>query len=180
MKRKPQKKKNISDDPLVEILDNSGQAIVYMPLSESIKKNLTRKIALITIKNKKNQILLRKYKSKKSPQALWDISIYSDVYAGESYEEAALRAMSSQLHIYADSLKELTLIPYVNANEARLLACIFTTAKLSLHEERLSFLYKNTSDIMFIHIQELESIISHSPELFTAELIWATQAGWLN
>ncbi len=178
MKKRPHKK-NL-DDPVVEILDNTGQAIVYMPLSESIKKKLTRKISLITIKNKKNQILLQKYRSKKSLNELWDISIYSDVYAGESFEEAALRTMHDQLHIKSDSLTMLTQIPYVNENDIKLLATIFQTNKLALQEHAFAQLYKNTSEIMFIHPHELEAIISHSPEIFTAELIWASQAGWLN
>ncbi len=178
MKKKPQK--SSIENPLVEILDNKGRAIVYMPLSESIKKKLTRKISLITIKNKKNQILLKKYTTKKSPHPLWDISIYSDVYAGESFEEAALRSMQSQFKIKTESLLELTQIPYVNADEIPLLATIFTTSKLSIQEQMLSIFYKHSSETMFIHTHELEAIITHSPELFTAELIWATQAGWLN
>ncbi len=178
MKKKPHK--SSVDEPLIEIVDNAGKALVYMPLSESIKKKLTRKISLITIKNKKKQILLRKYKSKKSQHALWDISIYADVYAGESFEEAALRSLTTQFKVKTDSLIELTQIPYVNAEEIPLLATIFTTSKLTLQEQILSNFYKHSNETMFIHLHELEAIISHSPELFTAELIWACQAGWLN
>ncbi len=166
---------------LVEILDNSGQAFMLMNLTTCIKKKLTRKISLLAIKNQQNQLLLQRHPKTSSHNAgLWDISIYSHVYAHESCEEAALRELNLQLGIMQTKVKEIASIPYIDHNGARLLAFVFSTSKLTLQEEKIVKNSSSKKESMFIHIHELRNIIEHSQELFTAELFWAVQAGWLD
>lgn len=111
---------------------------------------------------------------------LWDISIYSDVYADESYEDAAYRAMFEQLGITHSSLRAVAQIPYINTHGLPLLAKTFTTSHLTLQEEKITHSLITKNEVMFIYLDELNAIISHSPELFTAELIWAIQGKWLS
>ncbi len=174
------KKKNLKEKR-VEILDNAGQPFMLMNLDLSIKKKLTRKIVLVAIKNQENQILLTKVakSNKHKYSGLWDISVYSHVYENEACEDAALRGLKDKLGIEHTSLYEIASLPYIGGDGIPSLAFVFTTSKLSA-QEKITLLSQGKNDTMFVSISELKAILEHSAELFTPELIWALQAGWLS
>ncbi len=155
---------------------------MYMNIDKSIIQKLTRKIVLVAIKNQQSQLLLRRHpKNNKHNAGLWDISIYSHVYANESCEDAALRGLYEQFELHEVKLDQIAFLPYLNHNDIPFIASVFMASKLKAEEQirLLNSVYTKQNEIMFISIKELKSIIEHSQELFTPELIWASQANWI-
>ncbi len=168
------------DDPLVDILDNLGNPLLSMPLSMCIKQKLTREIAIVFITNLENQLIICKKKNTKSDktQKLWDIPVYTDIYSNEFAEEAALRKLYEEFRISPSTINKIIRIP-LNHNNNTVLANVFITKKIEFQEEK-NTVYRQDKEIMYINLTELKSIISHSPELFAPQLIWAVQASWIN
>ncbi len=154
---------------------------MHMNITKSIKQKLTRKIVLLGIKNQHNQLLLHKHpKTSKHNAGLWDISVYSHVYAHEACEDAALRGLEEQLGLKHTILHEIAQLPFRSHQDIPFLAHIFLTSKLTTEEE-IRLLYNarlQNKETMFILPSELKAIVEHSQELFTPELIWAATS-WL-
>lgn len=173
----------INEDKLVEVLDNTGKALLSMPLSMCLKQKLTREIAIVFIINNENKLILtRKKASKQSKNSntspLWDIPLYTNVYADEISIEAALRILAEEFNLKPTSLQNIIRIPITQEDNIGVFADFFITNKIDFQEEK-NTVYRQNKEIMFISIEELKAIISHTPEVFTPELIWAIQASWI-
>ncbi len=173
---------------LVEVLDNAGYPLLQMPLSLCKKQKLSRKLALGLVVTAQNQILLKnsytppKKKRKKTTlnethKKIWDIPIYSNVYAEESYEDAIIREIAKQLDIVPNRLYELKKTVYEKDNTL-FHAILYSTNKITFQDymiqEKLNIESPN-SEYMLLSPKELKAILAHSPELFSLNVLWLSE-----
>ncbi len=166
------------EEKSVNILDHQGDTLMQMPLSQCTKQGLLREIAIVFIKNKQNQYILTKQKDNEVENQ-WDIPVYADIYAHEIAEEAALRAIHQEFTLTPSNLQKITRIPINIGENFKVLASIFIMKQTELQEEK-NIVYLQNKELLYLTIEEIQSLLLHSPELFSAEFIWAIQANWIN
>lgn len=161
---------------LVELLDVYGRPFMLTPLTLAPSLGLLYRVALTCYKNTRGQVYLQRRPENAALYAgLWDVSAVGRVYAGESPEDAARRELAEQLSINATRLRNIGSLPYTDSGGSSLSATFF----LAGPSPALPTLTNHAADGMFVDAFELKGLIAHQQNMFTPELIWAVQSGWI-
>ncbi len=161
---------------LVELLDVYGRPFMLTPLTLAPSLGLLYRVALTCFKNIQGQVFLQRRPENSTLYAgLWDVSAVGRVFAGESPEDTARRELEEQLGIEMTRLRTIGSLPYTDSNGTNLSATFFLAGPSSA----LPKLKNSASDGMFVDAFELIGLVAHQQNMFTPELIWAIQSGWI-
>lgn len=165
------------EEELVEIFDKEGRTFLLTPQGDAKKKKMSRRIVFVILKDNRKRVLITKStKNKKKNSILWKLSAYTQVYAGESTEDAAYRELKQNFNIEDIRLQELRTVPFLDKNEVMLSATIFIAGPW---RETIQANKENVLDCMFVDKDELTGLLDFQPEMFHVIIEWALRSGWL-
>jgi len=106
--------------PLVEVLDPAHRVVAVVPVAEAVRQKLCHRTVAILIFDELGRLSLRKRNG--APESLperWDVSVRSAVLAGEALQDAATRALETELGIHSERMRPLLELPAQpeNSNE---------------------------------------------------------------
>lgn len=154
---------------LVEVMDGEGRPLVCMPPEAALRQKLRLWLAVVALRTVRNTIILhRREESKLGGAGLWDA--YTDfVLVGEAREDAAIRLLAA----YAGN-GGLRMRHVADREDSPVGLALFVA-------DFPPGVYPAYTEGEFLETDadELRGLARDTPELFSAELLWAEACGAL-
>ena len=166
---------NLPGGDLLEVLDQKGDPLMFMPQKQVLSHALPHRYVLVAVRNKEDKVYLKKTTPVKKNLPLWSLSASGCVMAGEAIEDAAHREMQEKLGISGLYISPAALdIPGVDSTGALTSLFISQPSHIILNPG-LNALEAG----MFVDADELSDLIHSMPEYMDQALIWAASTGKL-
>ena len=162
-----------SEHKSLEVFDDKGKLLMLMPQENILKQKLRCRMVLVAIKDRDERVLLCKYTEQHSTYPkLWDISASGYLLPGESFLDAALRAVTLRfMHSEKDFSPAMHIQPSPENNNR----------ELALFRNRPGFYYPQirsegeVHQTMFVDEEELTALLREMPEFISPDLRLAVE-----
>jgi isopentenyl-diphosphate delta-isomerase len=152
----------------IVIVDETDTVIGADDLFQAIAKRSIRRAACVWIFNERGEILLQKRSATVLEPLKYDQSVGGHVDEGESYKEAAAREMNEEINVEDAELEEV-------AVSLRITGFYISVYKTTISSTLpLNFNPDEIDDLLWVSVNELDTMLSTTPELFvlTCREVW--------
>ncbi|MEK6981425.1 MAG: NUDIX domain-containing protein [Candidatus Micrarchaeota archaeon] len=153
----------------VYVVNEKDEILYKLPRSEVNQKNLITRATIVLVFNSKKEILITKRsKNKRSNPNLWEIGQGGVVTAGETYEQNSIRELFEETGLKRNESELVYLFDYkFSSNTMRYNSKVFS-CKMNITEN--IFLQKSEIEKgEFISYEKLKEKVGLTPELFTPD-----------
>lgn len=169
--------KDLSDDPLVEVIDKDNRPLAVLPKHVVHRQLLMHRSVQIVVTGDDRRIYLQKRnKNKRLFPGRWDISARTHPRAGESTYDAGLRALREELEVEVDHLillKELPASPETGFEHVTLYAAPKNAGPVAPNSDEVEEGY-------YYSPEEVTCLIKEFRELLTPNLVILWETGILS
>lgn len=164
----------MSDDELMDIVDDNNKVIGQATRKEIREKNLLHRGSAVLVYNSKGQIFVHKRTAnKKQFPSYWDLIVGGAVEAGEEYDASAKRETEEEIGVKNPELKHLFTFRY----DLKPFNCFYAVYKL-VYDGEMKLQEDEIEKGMFITEERFEEMIK--TEKFSPDTIgiWTHYKEW--
>lgn len=153
----------------ITVVDENDEHPRAATFEEAVENGLVRRASRVFVFKSSNQLLVQRRGPHIAKPNLLDQSAAGHVDAGEEYHQAAVRELSEEVGIEGVELREVVLSLRTKSFFNAIYRCdVPSDIKLSIDETEVS-------EVIWFELDELEALMTSSPEEFNPDFLEAWQ-----
>ena len=162
-----------SRERLLEVVDNKDRPLLIMPGEQALNQHLPHRKVRVALRDTKGRLLLVRPSLADGSAGQWTLP-GTRTRAGESREDAALRALAEILGITQTEVRGTERREPSPACSGK---TAFFTATLEEGAARMQTV--GEGEVLFVDNDELQGLATHFPDLLMRELVQSIESGYL-